>query len=343
MNDWLPQRTWIVAELSANHNQSLNRAKETIKAIADTGADAVKIQTYKPESLCLNLNNEYFGKIKSGIWQGSTLWDLYQQAALPYSWHKELQHLAHQLGLAFFSSPFDEEGVDFLQTLAMPYYKIASFEINHIPLIQKVASTGKPIIISTGIADIEDIQLALDTCYAAGNHQVALLKCTSQYPATIEQANLATITDMQQRFGVPIGLSDHTLGPLVATIAVSLGARLVEKHFTLNRADGGPDSTFSMEPDEFAAMITQIRQVESSLGKAHYQISAADKMRQRSIFFCRNLAAGKQLQPGDIRILRNGNGNGIHPKDFYSLFGLTLKRKVKIGEPVTLECVDKPS
>lgn len=224
-------KTYIIAELSANHNHDFDLAVKTIEAMAKSGADAVKIQTYTPDSLVLNVNNEYFGPIKSGLWKGIKRYDLYKQGTLPYEWQPKLQKVAHKLGLDFFSTPFDKEGVDFLEKMNIPIYKIASFEINDIPLIRYVARKGKPMIISTGVGDIEDIKLALDTCYNEGNRNISLLKCTSEYPATYEQANLKTIPDMKQRFCLRVGVSDHTMGALVPTVAVSLGAEIVEKHF----------------------------------------------------------------------------------------------------------------
>ncbi|GGP44958.1 N-acetylneuraminic acid synthase [Shewanella saliphila] len=300
--------------------------------MAASGADIVKVQTYRPESLCLDIDNDYFGKRKKGLWKGRTLWSLYQEAALPYEWHQPLQELTHELGMEFFSSPFDLQGVDFLEKLKIPYYKIASFEINHIPLIEKAARTGKPLIISTGVADDTDIQLALNTCYEAGNFKVALLKCTSQYPANLSDANLRMITDMQHRFKVPIGLSDHTMGSLVPITAVSLGARIIEKHFTLNRNDGGADAAFSMEPNEFSKMVEQIRSVESCLGEVNYSVTEEDKLRRRSIFYSRNISIGEVINKEDIKVLRNGSG--LEPKYMNQLPGVTLARNVKIGEPV---------
>ena len=332
MTDWLPKKAVVIAELSANHNGSLQRACDTVRAMADSGADIVKVQTYRPDSLCLDIDNDYFGKRKAGLWKGRTLWSLYQEASLPYEWHQPLQELTNELGMQFFSSPFDLQGVDFLETLNVPYYKIASFEINHIPLIDKAARTGKPLIISTGVADDKDIELALNTCFEVDNFQVALLKCTSQYPASLNDANLKMITDMQQKFKVPIGLSDHTMGSLVPMTAVSLGARIIEKHFTLNRNDGGPDSAFSMEPDEFRQMVNQIRSVESCLGEVNYTVSEEDKLRRRSIFYCRNISAGEVIGKEDIKVLRNGSG--LHPKYMKQLLGATLVRRVNFGEPV---------
>ncbi|MEZ9141880.1 MULTISPECIES: pseudaminic acid synthase [unclassified Shewanella] len=332
MTDWLPKKAIIIAELSANHNGSLERACDTIRAMAASGADIVKVQTYRPESLCLDIDNDYFGKRKKGLWKGRTLWSLYQEAALPYEWHQPLQTLTHELGMEFFSSPFDLEGVDFLESLNVPYYKIASFEVNHIPLIEKAALTGKPLIISTGVADDKDIELALNTCFKAGNFNVALLKCTSQYPASLNDANLKMLTDMQQRFKVPIGLSDHTMGSLVPMTAVSLGARIIEKHFTLNRNDGGADGAFSMEPHEFREMVDQIRAVESCLGEVSYKVTEEDKLRRRSLFYCRNLSAGEVIGEEDIKVLRNGSG--LQPKYMEQLLGKALERSVKVGEPV---------
>lgn len=333
--DWLPSSVLIIAELSANHHQNLDTALATLGAMAEAGADAVKVQTYRPESMCLNVDNGYFGKRQSGPWKGRTLWDLYTEAALPYEWHRPIQREAERLGLRFFSSPFDLAAVDFLQRLDVPYFKIASFEINHIPLLKKVAATQKPVIISTGVATEEDIELALATCREAGNSNVLLLKCTSQYPATIADANLMTLPDMRQRFCVPVGLSDHTAGAIVPVTAVSLGARAVEKHVILDRSQGGPDAHFSMEPEEFADMVRQVRQVEQALGNCSYAVSDSDKARRRSIFVVSDLNAGQIITEADVAVLRNGAG--LHSKHWFDVIGNAVLAPVKRGNPLLAE------
>lgn len=296
-------KTYIIAELSANHNHDFDLAVKTIEAMAKSGADAVKIQTYTPDSLVLNVNNEYFGPIKSGLWKGIKRYDLYKQGTLPYEWQPKLQKVAHKLGLDFFSTPFDKEGVDFLEKMNIPIYKIASFEINDIPLIRYVARKGKPMIISTGVGDIEDIKLALDTCYNEGNRNISLLKCTSEYPATYEQANLKTIPDMKQRFCLRVGVSDHTMGALVPTVAVSLGAEIVEKHFILDRSLGGPDSAFSMEPKEFAVMVESIRGVEKVLGEVKYDITDKERNKRRSLYAKVDIHEGDMFMEQNIGVL----------------------------------------
>ena len=327
------KKTFIVAEISANHNNCLNTAIKTIEAIAASGADAVKVQTYKPQSLSLNINNEYFGPKQSGPWKGIKPWDLYQQACMPYAWQAQLKAKSEELGLLFFSSPFDFEAVDFLESLDIPMYKIASFEITDIPLIEKVAKTGKPIIISTGVATDLDIQLAIDTCIGVQNHNITLLKCTSQYPATLELANLRTIPDMQSRFNVNIGLSDHTMGFLVPIVAVSLGATMVEKHFILDRKMGGPDSTFSMEPQEFKVMVKHIRDTEITLGVVSYEKTTEDLARRRSLFAVKDIEAGDRIESTSVRSLRPGAG--IHPKYIDSVIGKTAKTRIEKGTPLS--------
>ena len=304
----------------------------TIEEIAKTGADAVKVQTYKPESLSLDLETGYFEPKKEGHWKGYTPWNLFTEAAMPYEWQPKLQKIAQELGLEFFSSPFDKEGVDFLKSLKVPKYKIASFEITDIPLIEYTASKGKPVIISTGVAEVEDIELALEACRRAGNDDITLLKCTSQYPATIDQANLNTIPDMKKRFGVDVGLSDHTMGSLVPTIAVSLGATVVEKHFILDRSLGGPDSAFSMEPDEFGEMVQAIRNTESALGQITYQVSEKDKLRRRSLFVTEDIAAGEVIHAHHIRSIRPGHG--LPPIEMSNVIGMKAKRYLPVGTPL---------
>lgn len=328
-------KTFIIAELSANHNNDFDLSVKTIEAMAKAGADAVKVQTYKPESLTLNLNTGYFAPRTEGLWKGYTSWDLYTEAAMPYEWQPKLQKITNDLGLEFFSSPFDHEGVDFLESLNVPRYKIASLEITDIPLIEYVASKGKPMIISTGVAEIEDIELALEACYKAGNKDITLLKCTSQYPAPIEQANLRTMVDMKERFGVKVGLSDHTMGSLVPTVAVSLGAEVVEKHFILDRSLGGPDSPFSMEPNEFAEMVKAVREAESALGQVTYEVSDSDKMRRRSLFVAGDIKSGEVVTEKNVRSIRPGMG--LHPKDQSLVLGKVVKRDLSKGSPLKKE------
>jgi len=330
--------TYIIAELSANHNKDLNLAIKTIESIAKSGANAIKVQTYKPESLTVNLSRGHFAPKTEGLWKGYTPWELYAEAAMPYDWTPKLQKIANDLGLEFFSSPFDIEAVDFLEGLSVPRYKIASFEITDIPLIEYTASKGKPIIISTGVATEEDIQLGIDTCRKQGNNDITLLKCTSQYPATIEQANLLTIPDMKKRFGVNIGLSDHTKGSLVPTVAVSLGATVVEKHFILDRSLGGPDAAFSMEPQEFRDMVVAIRNVENALGKVTYNLSENDKNRRRSLFVVNDIQEGELLTKDNIRSIRPGLG--MHPKHLNEVLGKRAIKKMEKGTPLTDELIN---
>lgn len=331
-------KTYIIAELSANHNHDFDLAVKTIEAMAKSGADAVKIQTYTPDSLVLNVNNEYFGPIKSGLWKGIKRYDLYKQGTLPYEWQPKLQKVAHKLGLDFFSTPFDKEGVDFLEKMNIPIYKIASFEINDIPLIRYVARKGKPMIISTGVGDIEDIKLALDTCYNEGNRNISLLKCTSEYPATYEQANLKTIPDMKQRFCLRVGVSDHTMGALVPTVAVSLGAEIVEKHFILDRSLGGPDSAFSMEPKEFAVMVESIRGVEKVLGEVKYDITDKERNKRRSLYAKVDIHEGDMFMEQNIGSYRPGFG--LSPKYWDIILGKRSKRFIQRGDILTAEDIE---
>ena len=331
----MTNKTYIIAELSANHNNDFDLAVKTLEAMAESGANAVKVQTYKPQSLTINLDTGHFASRKDGLWKGYTPWKLFTEAAMPYEWQPKLQKIAENLRLEFFSSPFDLEGVDFLETLNVPRYKIASFEITDIPLITYVASKGKPMIISTGVAEIEDIELALEACYNAGNKDITLLKCTSQYPATIEQANLKTMVDMKERFGVKVGLSDHTMGSLVPTVAVSLGAEVVEKHFILDRSLGGPDSAFSMEPHEFKEMVSAVRNTEKVLGKVTYEVSDTDKMRRRSLFVVEDIKAGEVITEKNVRSIRPGFG--LHPKYLPEVLGKKATSDLEKGERFELK------
>ena len=330
-------KTFVIAELSANHNNDFDLAVKTIEAMAASGADAVKVQTYRPQSLTIDLDSGYFEPRTKGLWKGYTSWKLYNEAAMPYEWQPKLKKIAEDLGLIFFSSPFDIEGIDFLESINCPIYKIASLEITDIPLIEYAASKGKPMIISTGLAEIEDIQLALDACRKVGNNQITLLKCTSQYPATFEQANLITIPNIKKRFGVEVGVSDHTFGSLVPTVAVSLGAKVVEKHFILDRKLGGPDSTFSMEPREFKEMVNSIRQAEAALGKVNYDISMDDKNRRRSLFVVKGVKAGEKITQENVRSIRPGFG--IHPKHLSEIIGNKFNGDYQKGTPMSLDFI----
>jgi pseudaminic acid synthase len=322
----------IIAELSANHNNDYDLAVKTIKAMAEAGADAVKVQTYRPESLTIDMDTGYFAPRTEGLWKGYTPWKLYTEAAMPYEWQPKLKKVAEDLGLVFFSSPFDLEAVDFIESMNVPMYKIASFEITDIPLIVYAASKGKPMIISTGVADENDIQLALDACRKFGNNDITLLKCTSQYPATIEQANLLTIPDMKQRFGIKVGVSDHTMGSMVPVVAVSLGATVVEKHFILDRKLGGPDSAFSMEPHEFKEMVQAVRQAEAALGVVTYDVSEKDKNRRRSLFVVEDIKAGEVFTEQNIRSIRPGYG--LHPKYYKEVLGKRARVDLERGAPL---------
>lgn len=328
----LDNKVFVIAELSANHNNDLETALKTVEAAAESGADAIKIQTYTADSLALDVNNEYFGPKKEGLWKGIRPYDLYKAASLPYEWHSILQQKAAEVGLVFFSSPFDLEGVDFLESLNVPMYKIASFEITDTPLISYAASKNKPMIISTGVAELEDIELAIKACHDAGNEDITLLKCTSQYPAQVKDANLKTMVDMRDRFNVKVGLSDHTMGYIVPVTAVSLGAKVVEKHFILDRSIGGADSSFSMQPDEFKLMVDNIRLVESALGTVEYSKTESDKYKRRSLFATEDIQVGDTFTSQNIRSLRPGVG--LHPKLYNTLIGSKSEKDYKKGDPL---------
>jgi len=327
----------IIAEISANHNNDFKLTKRTIEAIKDSGADAVKIQTYKPESLTLKLNDGYFKPRTSGLWKGYTPWELYSKASLPYEWHRELKELCDNNNLIFFSSPFDIDAVDFLENLNVPYYKIASLEITDIPLIGYTASKGKPIIISTGVAEINDIHEAINICKENNNNDITLLKCTSQYPASINDANLLSLNDMKERFDVKVGISDHTLGSIVPITAVSMGISVIEKHFTLSRDNGGVDSSFSMEPDEFAQMVKNVRLAESALGKVDYEVSFENKMRRRSLFVVEDIKKGELFTKKNIRSIRPGYG--LNPKHIEDIINKRACISLKKGTPLSFDYI----
>ena len=327
------KKTFIIAELSGNHNNDFDLAAKSIISIANSGADAVKLQTYKPESLTMNLRNGHFAPIKDGLWKGYTPWELYKKAAMPYEWQAKLKKICKDNDLIFFSSPFDREGVDFLEKLEVPIYKIASPEITDIGLIKYCASKKKPIIISTGLAEIGDIKLAIKSCREVNNQDITLLKCTSDYPAKIRDANLLTIPNMKKKFNVKVGVSDHTIGSIVPVVSVALGATVVEKHFILDKKLGGVDSAFSMEPKEFKYMVKKIRDVELSLGNIKYSISPKKKLKRRSLFVVKNLKKGEKISSKNIKSIRPGCG--MHPKYYLEIMNKTVKHSIKKGTPVS--------
>ena len=330
-------RAFIVAEMSANHNHHLDIAIDTIKAAKKAGADAIKIQTYTADTLTLDCRKPDF-VLGKGLWEGETFYTLYQKAYTPWEWHEEIFRVAKEEGLVCFSTPFDKTAVDFLEGLDNPIYKIASFEITDVPLIKYIAQKHKPIILSTGIAMEEDIRLALDTIYAEGNQDVTLLKCTSAYPAPIENANLLTIPDMKTRFGVRVGLSDHTEGSIVPIAAVALGAEVVEKHFIIDRSIGGPDSAFSMEAKEFKQMVDNIRNVEKALGEVSYPTDAKTIIGRggcRSLYVAEDMKAGDVITEQNVRSVRPGYG--LHPKYLPELIGKKVNRNLEKGERFILD------
>lgn len=332
-------KTFIIAELSANHNGSKRTALDSIRAAKQAGADAIKIQTYTADTLTLNCNKPEF--LAGDLWKGEKLYDLYKQAYTPWEWHEEIFHVAKEEGLVCFSTPFDKTAVDLLESLNNPIYKIASFEITDIPLIQYIASKHKPIILSTGIAMEEDIELALNTIRKEGNNDISLLKCTSAYPAPIEDANLLTIPDMKQRFGVKVGLSDHTEGSIVPIAAVALGAEIVEKHFIIDRSIGGPDSAFSMEAPDFKQMVENIRKVEAALGKVNYPTDPSvikGRNYARSLYVAQPMKKGDIITEENVRSVRPGFG--LHPKYLPELIGRKVNCNLEVGDRMSWEVVE---
>lgn len=330
------QPVFIIAELSANHNQDFNVAVESIKAIKETGADAVKLQTYTPDTITIDCDNEYF-QIKQGtLWDGRTLYKLYQEAYTPWEWQPKLKQIADDLGLMCFSSPFDKTAVDFLSNMDVPAYKVASFEITDIPLIEYIASRMKPVIISTGIATLCDIEEAVNACRKMGNNQIALLKCTSAYPAPLEEINVKTIPNLADTFKTVVGLSDHTTGLSVPAAAVALGAKIIEKHFILDRKLGGPDSAFSLGPEEFRTMVNTVREVEKALGSVNYELTGKAKKSRafsRSLFIVEPVKAGAVLTEKNVRSIRPGFG--LHPRHLKDILGKKVKRDIVKGMPLS--------
>ena len=331
---------FIIAELSANHLQNFDLAVKTIKAMKDSGADAVKLQTYTPDTITIDCDNKYFQVKQGTMWDGKTLHQLYQEAYTPWEWQPKLKKIAEDMGLICFSSPFDKTAVDFLEDMDVPAYKVASFEITDFPLIEYIASKGKPVIISTGIATLSDIEDALDACRRVGNSKIALLKCTSEYPTPLEDVNLRTIPDMGRNFNVVIGLSDHTRSISVPVAAVTLGARIIEKHFILDRNLGGPDSAFSLEPDEFKAMVTSIRETEKALGEVKYELTEKIiKSREfsRSLFVVKDMRSGEVFTDVNVRSIRPGYG--LAPKYIRDIIGRRAKEDIKRGTPLSRDLI----
>uniref|UniRef100_UPI0040480BBC pseudaminic acid synthase n=1 Tax=Algoriphagus sp. TaxID=1872435 RepID=UPI0040480BBC len=333
---------FIIAELSANHNGSLNNALKTIEAAKRTGANAIKLQTYTADTITIDAKTQDFKIDQGTIWDGQYLHDLYKEAYTPWEWHKELFLKAKEVGLICFSSPFDKTAVDFLEEHGVPAYKIASPEITDIPLIEYVASKGKPVIISTGIATLSDIELAIAACKNQGNEQIALLKCTTSYPAPIEEANLCMIPDMKSRFGLICGLSDHTMGVSAPIVATTLGARIIEKHFITDRSIGGPDASFSLNETEFTAMVASVRDAEKAIGGIDYKLTEKqEKSREfsRSLYVVKDTKAGEIITEDNIRSIRPGYG--LHPKYYREVLGKHFNKDVVKGQRLTWDILEQ--
>lgn len=332
--------TYIIAELSANHGGSLEVALRTVEAAKRTGADAIKLQTYTADSMTLDIDSPDFMANPAGPWAGRRLYDLYQEAALPLEWHQPIFTHAKNLGIDCFSSPFDQKAVDFLEQFDPPAYKIASFEITDIPLIKYAASKGKPMIISTGVADIPDIQMAIDACKEVGNDNITILKCTSSYPTKPEDANLVTIPDIKERFRVTPGLSDHTMGIEAPIVSVALGAKVIEKHFILDKSVGGPDAHFSLDEKEFTDMVSAVRKAEKMLGTADYSMTPSKKQsreRARSIYVSSNVKKGEKVTKENIKSIRPGYG--MHPSKWNEVIGKTFIEDYSIGTPLSEDMI----
>lgn len=333
------EKTYFIAEMSGNHNMDIGRAKAIIDAAADTGADAIKFQTYTPDTITIDCDAPLFAT--GGLWKGTSLYKLYQTAYTPWEWQGGLKEYAEEKGLDCFSSPFDLTAVDFLEGINVPAYKVASFEINDIPMIKKISRTGKPVIISTGIATLEDIDLAIKTVKNEGNENIILLKCVSEYPASFDAMNLRNLKTIKDMFGYLVGISDHSMGSEAAIAAVVLGARVIEKHITLRRADGGPDSAFSMEPEEFALMVKQVRNIEQALGTEKYVLTKQQldaKPGSRSLFVVNDIKAGEVFTAENMRSIRPGAG--LHTKHYEEILGKKAKCDLKKGTPMKWEYVE---
>lgn len=335
-------KTFIVAEPSANHGHNLEKALASVRAIAEIGVDAVKIQTYTADTITLDCGKEDFVVAGGTLWDNTKLYDLYKEAYTPWEWHQAIFNEAKKCGIICFSTPFNNTAVDFLEECGNPIMKIASFEITDVNLIRYAASKGKPMVISTGVATMEDIELAIKACHEAGNNDITLLRCVSAYPAPMENVNLRTMVDMKERFGVKVGLSDHTMGSDVAIAAVALGAEMIEKHFILDRAIGGPDAAFSMTVDEFKSMVTSIRNVEKAIGEVVYQTDPSTiKGRQfsRSLYVAEDIKAGDIITEKNVRSVRPGYG--LHPKYLKEILGKKVNRDLEKGDRMKLEYVEK--
>jgi pseudaminic acid synthase len=331
---------YVIAEVSANHNQNFEVAEEIVRAAKQAGADAVKLQTYRPDTITIQSSESCF-KVGGGtLWDGRTLYDLYAEAYMPWEWQPRLKKVAEGLGMDLFSSAFDATAVDFLEEMGIPAHKVASFELVDIPLIQKMAGTGKPLIMSTGMATVEEIDEALNSAREAGANQIALLKCTSAYPAPPEEMNLLTIPEMARRFGVPVGLSDHTMGAAAPVAAVALGACIIEKHLTLSRSTPGPDSAFSLEPQEFKDMVDAVRTAERALGKVYFGLSGkeqASRAFRRSLFVVEDVKRGEAFTTANVRSIRPGDG--LHPRHLAEVLGKSAAQGIKRGTPLRWEFV----
>ena len=332
---------YMIAEMSANHAGSLERAKEIIHAAKESGADCIKIQTYTPDTLTIDCDNEYF-RVNNGTWEGENLYRLYGKAYTPWEWQGILKEEADKVGIDFLSTPFDKTSVDFLEDLGLMFYKIASFEMVDLPLIEYVASKGKPIIMSTGMGTLEEMKEAVETVYQTGNRQLALLKCSSAYPADPRDMHLSTIEDMKKRFGIPIGLSDHSLGSLSAVTAVAMGASIIEKHFCISREIENPDASFSMNPEEYSAMVKEVRAAQEAIGEPTYGVSSQEESSvvfRRSIFAVKDIAPGEELDDENVRIIRPGYG--LKPKYYRDILGMKANREIKRGTPVSFDKLQK--
>lgn len=334
------QPTYVIAEMSANHGQSFDKAVEIVRAAKEAGADAVKLQTYTPDTITIASDRQEFRVGGGTIWDGRSLYDLYGEAYTPWDWQPKLKKVAEALGMDLFSSAFDLTAVDFLEEMGVPAHKVASFELVDIPLIQKMARTGKPLIMSTGMATVEEIEEALQGAREAGATQIALLKCTSAYPAPVEEMNLRTIPEMARRFGVPVGLSDHTMGIAAPVAAVALGACIIEKHLTLSRSTPGPDSAFSLEPHEFKAMVDAVRIAEKALGEVRFGLSGkeeASRAFRRSLFVVQDVKKGEAFTAANVRSIRPGHG--LHPRYLTEVLGKCAARDAERGTPLSWELV----
>lgn len=332
---------YLIAEMSANHAGSLERAKEIVHAAKESGADCIKIQTYTPDTLTIDCSNRYF-QVGNGTWEGENLYKLYGKGYTPWEWQADLKAEAEKVGIDFLSTPFDRTSVDFLEELGLQFYKIASFEMIDLPLVEYVASKGKPVIMSTGMGTLEEIREAVEAVRKTGNGQLALLRCSSAYPADPAQMHLSTIQDMKKRFGLPVGLSDHSLGSMSAVAAVALGAKIVEKHFCISREIENPDASFSMTPQEYKAMVRDIRTVEEAIGEPAYGVSPQEESSmvfRRSIFAVRDIAAGERLTPDNVRIIRPGYG--LKPKYYRDIIGMRTDRALERGTPLSFDALEK--